>query len=171
MRSIANCEVKISGRFLVCPAILQAANVVLNGSTGPLFYGRNQVAASADKWNGVPIVLNHPPSFITDEYVLAYGLGFVRNVVYDLARDLLIGTAWLDWKRADALDKRILDKLYIGNRLPVSAANGGNRLAVANVGPDIRTATDIIPDHVAVLLDSLPACSKAGIYAYDLFNC
>jgi hypothetical protein len=161
--------------YLVVPTTILRPDSVMNGSKGPLFYPRSEVAKNPGAWNGVPLLLNHPSEGTTgrDPRVLAAaGLGYLYN-------DRLTGNgtrvadAWFDVelvKRHDAAlpaDRRMMPRLESGKPIDVSTGLYTDDRPVKN-GVKLKdyrgrpysgdVATNYRPDHLAVLPTSKGAC-------------
>lgn len=160
-------RVKVNGRdYLVAPVTLLVPGV-LAGSKGPLHYPEEEVANSVDWWNGVPITLNHPtldgqPVTARRPDVLERSkLGRVYNVRFD---GKLRAEGWFDAEATRRVDPRLWEALERGARVEVStglytrndpAPEGSNH----NGTPYTHVARNYRPDHLAVLPDSVGACS------------
>lgn len=160
--------------YLVAPVTLIVPGV-LNGSQGPLYYPPEEVTRYPEIWNHVPILLNHPEpgQTATDIAVLSRSrLGFLLNAKAD---GKLTAEAWFDILRTMEIDKRVIDNIRAGKPTEVSTGlridqeqveNGDyNGVAYTAVARNYR------PDHLAVLLDSVGACSLndgCGVLNKDL---
>jgi hypothetical protein len=163
--------IKFDGRdHLVAPVILLTEGVH-NGSSGPLFYSANELQKIAHLWNGVPIPVLHP----TDQYgqpiscnspdiIQSQVVGNLWNVLWDEFEKKLRGEIYVDITKANKVSPVVLEYLTTGKPLEVSTglfsidepANGEwdneNYEAVA---------TNIQPDHLALLPGGTGACSWA----------
>lgn len=142
---------------------------VLNGSRGPGYYPLDEILASTDSWNMMPMVLNHPQDS-KGEYVSArrpdildkYGLGFVFN---SNTKESLKAELWFDVENCNRVDNRIIPAVQSGQKIELSTgiirclreeASG-----VFNSTPYTWIARNLTPDHLAILLDVKGACSVA----------
>jgi hypothetical protein len=165
----------LAGRdYLVVPMTMLVPGV-LNGSKGALLYPSDEVQKRPWMWNGMPLVGRHPvseagqalsarePSIIEKQ-----GLGTVYRA--QAASGPLQAEAWFDVDRTAAFDRtlpahnQILPRLQAGLPVEISTGLFTNDLpaqagAVFNGVPYAFTATDYIPDHLAVLPDEVGACS------------
>lgn len=142
---------------------------VLPGNKGPLFYPLKEIAKNYHKWDMMPLMLDHPT--INGRLATAthypsvwdsHGLGYVRNPT--IKGDRLIAEGWFDIERCNKLDKRIISNLLLNK--PTGLSTG---LFTNNVAADpasnyhgryySQIATNYVPDHVAVLVDKVGACS------------
>ena len=139
---------------------------VLNGSKGPLLYPEDECKANIGAWNGVPLVVNHPKD--GDRYVSArqpavlekYGVGYAFNDRWEDGRRMVDG--WFDVLRTRHVDSRVHDTLKAGKTFELSTglgttdtiANGAHNGVAYNA-----IARQYKPDHVAILPDSVGACS------------
>lgn len=159
---------QIGGRaYLVAPMTMIDPGVVLNGSRGRLIYPLDELTQSADRWNGMPIVLEHPAnneSARQPKILDAKGMGFVFNTEVN---GKLTAEGWFDVEKTAMLDERILPAIKNGSKIELST---GLRVAeieetagVLNGENYDGIARDYQPDHLAILPDSKGACSvKAG---------
>lgn len=157
-------------RFLVAPVTLIVPGV-LNGSEGPLYYPPEEVRKNPDVWDGMPILRNHPEqvngphSGRTPLILDKQGMGWMFNSSAN--KDSKLQTQfWFDAERTMNLDRRIYDALLAGKKIEIStglftvntkAENGANYNGI----PYSHVAKDYRPDHVAVLFDTVGACSLA----------
>ena len=152
--------------FLVCSATLIVPGV-LPGSRGPLLYLAKDVANNARKWNGVPIVLDHPTDPRTGEHVSAnekgvwerQGLGEVRNVRFD---SKLRADCYFDIAKTKAVNPEIYKAIRSGAKLEVSTGlftRGPEKEGVHNGRSYQGIAQHQDPDHLAVLSNAQGACS------------
>lgn len=159
---------KLQGRDCLVVPVRMLKPTVLNGSAGPVYYPAEQNRESVKRWNGMPIVLNHPfragrpVSARTSEVLNQTGIGVVLNTSESGGQ--LKAEAWIDIENANKIDPRIVQKLEAGQAVEVST--GLNVKAIkaedgANVGGIVYNyiATEYEPDHLAVLLDEKGACS------------
>jgi len=139
---------------------------VHNGSHGPLYHSIAELGKFPQMWNGIPIVINHPevdginisansPDIIDDQ-----GVGYVFNTHVNGSK--LVAEAWLDEERLREISLNILESIKNGKPLEVSLGmftddeiiegdwNGETYEAIAR---------NHRPDHLALLPDSVGACS------------
>jgi hypothetical protein len=139
---------------------------VHNGSHGPLYHSIAELGKFPEMWNGIPIVINHPevdgmnisansPDVIDDQ-----GVGYVFNTHVNGSK--LAAEAWLDEERLREISLNVLEAIKNGKPLEVSLGmftddeiiegnwNGENYEAIAR---------NHRPDHLALLPDSVGACS------------
>ena len=156
---------KLHGRdHLVAPTVLIVPGV-LNGSQGAILYPAKDVAESLDAWNGMPVVVYHPHtrgSARSPETVDSQKIGEVYNA--RIRDGKLMADVWIDVARAQQIDPRVLNALESGRSMEVStglvldasvAPNGAswNGRSYALIASNLR------PDHLAVLPDQTGACS------------
>lgn len=153
--------------YLVVPAVLINPGI-LPGSKGPLRYTANDTKAATSDWNGVPLTVRHPFDPLTNVHLSAsdpgvwerQGIGNIREAEFD---GRLRSEAWIDVRRADGIDKRIVNSLENGR--PVELSTGlyteqepAPPNATLNGRPYVAYARRHQPDHVAVLPDERGAC-------------
>lgn len=158
----------LNGRsYLVAPLTMLVPGV-LNGSEGPLLYKPEVVSARFQSWNGMPIVINHPVNdkgegitARSPDVMNQAGVGFVYNSSYN---DKLSAEGYFDEELCQNKDPRILVWLQSGTPFELStglmtkrqpAAEGATHNGVSYTGEVV----EMLPDHLAVLPDSVGACS------------
>lgn len=160
----------INGReYLVARATLIVPGV-LNGSKGALYYPPDEVAKNHDAWNGIPLTNGHPSvnganvSARSPDIIQSHGLGHVYNVNVT-KNGRLRGEAWFDVKSCERVRPEILNKLKAGE--PIELSTGlftEDKLAENGAHHNGRKYTHIArnyrPDHLAILLDEIGACSR-----------
>ena len=158
-------RVQVNGRgYLVAQATLLVPGV-LNGSGGALFYPPQDVATEPGRWNGVPVVVNHPQeggAYLSarDPEVLArQGVGHLYRARFDGG---LKAEAWLDEEALRRVDNALFEAVARGR--PVEVSTGLFTDNVPEEGryegkPYAYRATNYRPDHLALLPTSTGACS------------
>jgi hypothetical protein len=140
---------------------------VLPGSKGPLYYPPEEVLRSVQKWDSMPIVVNHPMKdgnpikARSPEVLEKQGIGYVFNSRFD---DGLKADGWFDQERTAAIEPRIADALKTGQRMELSTGlftknEPASGEAVHNGIRYTHVARQYDPDHLAILPDSRGACS------------
>lgn len=159
--------------FLVAPMTLLREQV-LAGSAGPLYYPGEEIEASADAWNGMPIINRHPVDgsgkLTTARSAKAWHdavIGNVFGVAYQKAKKRLRGEGWFDEDLTRQIEPRVHAALLAGGKVELSAGFTSVSMepapegAVFNGKAYSHTARKYVPDHVAVLPDETGACSVA----------
>jgi hypothetical protein len=142
---------------------------VLPGSKGPLFYPLDEISRNYMEWDNIQLMLDHPTlngyPVGAKQYPQvwnSHGLGFIKKPV--VKSNKLMAEGWFDIERCNKLDKRIVQNLltnkpielstglYTTNKQACPAANYRGRYYS-------HIATNYKPDHVAVLVDKVGACS------------
>lgn len=150
----------LEGReYLVVPCVMITEGV-LNGSQGAGLYRERDILPTVDDWNGMPVHKNHPKGRTarTPKHAKSR-IGTVFNTEWD---DRLKAEIWLDVKRCDKVDPRILAAVRNGQKVEVSTGLYLTRVrkeGVFNGEAYSWIAKNQKPDHLAVLLDSAGACS------------
>lgn len=158
----------LNGRdYLVAPLTMIVPGV-LNGSKGPLYYPLEEIAASADSWNNIPIVVQHPVtengtarSARNPEVLRKSGVGSVYNAQ---VRDKLVAEGWFDVERLQKVSPSTYEKLVRGQPEELSTGLFTDNFPVKNgKTPDgssyVAVARNYRPDHLAILPDRRGACS------------
>jgi hypothetical protein len=158
---------KMEGRdFIVVPMVMMVEGVH-EGSQGPLYYPADELGKTPQVWNHKPVVVYHPTingegvSACDPDIITSHKIGVIMNTKFDdLGR--LTAEAWIEEKRADAVDKRIMKAirnkkvmelstgLFTDNEETVGEFNGEKYELIAR---------NYRPDHLAVLPDQTGACS------------
>lgn len=141
---------------------------VLHNNIGRTYLPADEIAASVDAWNGMPIVIRHPskrgmPVSARDPDVLnTRGAGQVFNARYE--DGTLKGDAWIDMTLAEAMPETgdVVNRVDAGEIGEVSTGFG--TMAERTPGEFDGRAYDLIlrslrPDHLALLPDETGACS------------
>lgn len=160
-----------NGRSYLVASATMIVPGVLAGSQGALLYPKSEVAHNPSKWNGIPLMENHPFDPVTNSPLSAeddgvwerQGLGEIRNTVY---KGKLKTSAYFDEKLTKAKSPKIYHNLI--NNIPIELSTG---LFTTNIpappnSKDPETgrsydyiATNYRPDHLAVLPNQTGACS------------
>lgn len=181
LRFISNSSISkvrkatLHGRAYLVAPVNALVEGVLEGSQGALFYPAEEILKDPDSWNGVPAVLGHPydedgnevsarsPSVANSQEV---GRIFNTEVIENKDRTTLRPEVWLDVAACNRSKdgQRLLAKLQAGKPVEVStglftenyAAEAG---ATFNGKPYDYIARNYKPDHLAILLNDVGACS------------
>jgi hypothetical protein len=153
---------------VVAPCVMLVSNTVLEGSEGRGFYPADENARAVPSWNTKPLVANHPQKdgkMVTaaDPAVLtARGLGFLLNTRHD---GKLRTEAWFNKEKTKRIDDRILVALAQRKKIEVSTGlfldKDMTSGKAANGDPYDWIARNQQPDHLAVLMEGVGACSVA----------
>lgn len=157
----------IDGREYVVAPVTLIVPGVLNGSNGPLLYELNDITATADAWNGMPIVApTHPIengkqiSARHPKVLAKWAIGNVFNVEVN---GKLQAEAWFDVAKANKVDARAIPSIINGQKLEVSTGLAVDQEPTSGLTKNGTQYTAIArkyrPDHLALLLDSKGACS------------
>lgn len=151
----------------IIPMVMMVEGV-LNGSNGALLYPAAELKKSAPAWNMKPIMLGHPTnsygvnvSARSPEMLAASCVGVILNAKCG-DNGKLVAEAWLDNKRADELDPRILQSIANNQQMEVSTGlftENEQRSGEFHGKRYSAIARNYQPDHLALLPDQLGACS------------
>jgi hypothetical protein len=136
------------------------------GSDGPLLYLNEQIAQHPAGWDHKPIVVFHPtingkgvtacdPAILNTQKI-----GIILNS--RTADKKLKQEAWLNKAKTAKVDQRILDKIAKGEKVEVSTGVYVDQVGPSGVwnGKNYKaSATNLRPDHLAILPDGVGACS------------
>jgi len=153
--------------FTVVPMVILTEGVH-TGSTGPLYYPKEELAKTPVTWNHKPIVVYHPtmngegvsacdPNVITNRKI-----GVMMNTKFESGR--LKSEAWIEKDRANIVDDRIMTAVDAKEMMELSTGvfidvedTTGKWKSEEYVG----IARNYRPDHLALLPDMIGACSIA----------
>lgn len=163
-------EAELMGRRMrVIPAVM-VQQQVLNNNLGATFLPADEIAASVDSWNGMPVVLRHPTrngqpvSARTEATLNARGLGMVLNARAEDGK--LKAELYLDVERMQAIpDAAAMLERFERGEVGELSTGFGTRLerteGVHNGRRYVAVMREVRPDHLALLPDERGACSVA----------
>ncbi len=142
---------------------------VLDGSKGPLFYPADEVENSAAAWNGVPVTLGHPKaagqviSATRKDLMQQPPIGVVKNARFENGK--LLANIWFDVGAIKYVDEQLYLKLMNNQGQELSTGLYANYEKSPEGSKHNGRAFDFIarnlkPDHLAILTDSVGACSR-----------
>lgn len=150
---------------LVVPTVMLIPGVH-NGSSGPILYETDEIRASAPNWNGRPVTLGHPTSgsqpvsVYSSPEVFERSLGTVWNA--RMENNKLKANLYLHEQRTQQLAPQLMQALKSGRKIEVSTglfSRDQRTSGVWNNEKYVAVVRNIQPDHLAVLLDQVGACS------------
>lgn len=161
--------------YLVAPITLLVPGV-LNGSKGPIYYPPDEIEESAERWEGIPILLNHPYTEngqpTTAENRQEQRLGHLQSVRYD--NDKLVAEGWFDEELTRQRSELLWNNLLLGKPVEVSTGLQLDTIPSPSEYDGVsysHTTHDYRPDHLAVLLEQQGACSlKQGCGIFNKEN-
>lgn len=156
----------LDGRdFLVVP-VVAVLETVLNGVLLPA----KEILRFPEAWEGMPVPIGHPTvddwyvsAKTRDQLVKCPGFFFDVQAVGESAK--LIGDIWIDKDKAMALGgnaERAMTQLGNGHQTEVSTAFYADIEAVMGSFNGVEYFAifrNIVPDHLAILLDEIGACN------------
>lgn len=157
--------------YAVVPVVMLTEGVH-NGSNGPLYYPKDELAKTPALWNMKPIVVYHPemngqPISASDVSVIRTRMvGMIMNAVLDssVSPAKLRAEAWLDLGRVGAVDDRVLNAINKGLAVEVSTGVFTDNVPEAGIWNGeqyVAIARNYRADHLAILPDKKGACSMA----------
>lgn len=154
--------------YLVAPTVMLVEGVH-EGSDGALYYPSSVLSKQPGVWNHKPLVVFHPTmngkgiSACDPVVITKRSIGLIMNAKYD---DKLEAEAWIDEKKSNKVDKRIVEAIKAGNMMEISTglfAEKDKTEGTFNGKKYKSTVTSISPDHLAFLPEGEGACNiKAG---------
>ena len=115
---------KLEGKeYLVVPMVMLTEGVH-GGSSGPLYYPKEELEKLPVVWNHKPVVVYHPvkngrPASACDPDVIEKSkVGIILNSIYEDGK--LKAEAWLDVEKLRKVDKRVVDFIQSGQMVEVS---------------------------------------------------
>lgn len=169
---------QMEGRdFLVAPMVMIVEGVH-NGSEGPVYYPKDELAKTPAMWNYKPVVVYHPMKngegcSACDPIILSNRkVGVIMNTEYAETEHGpgLKAEAWMEADRMDAVDERIAETVEKGAMMELSTGlffDSDRTPGTWNEEPYDATVTNYRPDHLALLPDLKGACSiedGAGLF-------
>jgi len=156
-----------NGREHVVIPVVLFVEGVHNGSHGPILHLDEELERFPEAWNGRPVPLCHPEE--NGEYISCNSpkviedsnCGWLFNTHFD---GKLRSEAWLDIDKVKQLEPDILFMIEKGAKIEGSTGVYTDNEIVSGVwnGEEyIGIARNYRPDHFAILLDSVGACSVA----------
>lgn len=154
-------------QFLVVPVVMMVEGVH-NGSGGPTLYTQDQLRQFPEAWNGRPVPIYHPEvngQFVScnDPRILEqWTVGQLFNTRFSDGR--LRSEAWIDVEKCRTISPSTLEMLERGDAMDVSTGVFSEDIAVQgswNGEAYSAIASNIRPDHLALLPGSVGACSWA----------
>lgn len=152
--------------YMVVPVVMMTEGV-RNGSRGPLLHTADEFGRIPASWNGIPIVLNHPKDKdgndvpANDPEILDhYGTGWIYNTRVDNKR--LAAEAWLEEDRLKQISESTHKRVMDGQPLEISLGIFNDKEDNSGTYEDKKyeaIARNHRPDHLALLPDSIGACS------------
>lgn len=151
--------------YWVLPVVMMVEGVH-SGSRGPLLYTEEELAASVNSWNGMPVTIGHPKSE-DDKFISANLPGVLKEIVgrvYNprMSGNKLTAEAWVDVSLLGSLSAEALDYIKEKRALDVSVGVFSQERNASGEwnGEEYRAeATNVIPDHLALLPGEVGACS------------
>lgn len=160
-------------QYLVAPMVMMTEGVH-NGSGGPILYKKDELSKTPEVWNHKPVVVYHPSAngqgvSACDPIILSNRkVGIVMNTklseveVNNKKVPCWKAEAWLEQDRINKVDERISD--FLNNKEMMELSTG---LFVDPIDEDgdwngehyDQIATNLRPDHLALLPDLKGACS------------
>jgi hypothetical protein len=146
----------------VCPLVMLTEGVH-TGTHGPGYYPVEEMSNDPTIWNHMPIVNYHPEngSARTPDFLNARKVGVVLNARWD---GKLRAEAWINKSLAGKVDPRIVSAIDNKTVTEVSTGlflNQDKTPGEWNGEKYDWVARDHKPDHLAILMDKVGACSVA----------
>jgi len=158
---------RMEGRdFIVAPMVMITEGVH-NGSNGPLYYPREELAKTPVVWNYKPIVVYHPQmngkavSACDPDVINSRKVGVIMNTKLD-KRGRLVAEAWMEVNRIKEVDERVYKALESGEMMEVSTGLFTDNEEIEGEWKGEKytaIARNYRPDHLAILPDQKGSCS------------
>lgn len=154
---------KLNGRvYNVAPVVLMTEGVHA-GSKGPVFYPEEELSKWSPSWDHKPILIDHPPDGSwagnDPEVIEKQAVGFLLNTRYDTKQR---SEGWFDAKetarKCMPLQNAIVNRqlMEVSTGLIVDAQDEEGEFGGVKYN---LTARNHRPDHLAILVDKIGACS------------
>ena len=153
--------------YLVIPVVMMVEGVHA-GSQGAVYHSMDELGKVPESWNGRPIVIDHPmidgiPVSANDPEILEQcGIGNVFDTFVDGTK--LKAKAWIDELKLQEISVDLYNKIVEGEELEVSVGVFTDNEDVEGIWQDeeyAKIAHNHRPDHLAILPESIGACSLA----------
>lgn len=148
--------------YMVVPVVMVVEGVH-DGSVGPLLYPSEELSATAEQWEGVPVTVQHPKDeegkFIMAVNAPEFIIGHISSPIWD---DKLRAEAWIDVEKANLINTDIMAIIRGNGQLEVSTGLLSNdEMTKGDWKGETYAAIirDITPDHLALLPGEKGACS------------
>lgn len=151
--------------YMIVPVVMMVEGVH-NGSHGPLLHTMEELGKFPDSWNGIPVVLNHPSiegtnvSANSPEIIEQYSVGKIYNTNID--GNKLRAQIWFDEEKLNTLSPTMYERVNNNEVIEVSIGVFSEDIEQEgdwNGETYVAIATNHRPDHLAVLTESVGACS------------
>ena len=160
-------EILNGKHFSVIPGCIMTEGVH-SGSDGAYLYPGSELEKWTPSWNHKPVVINHPidnegnPASASDAVVMqTTWVGFLMNTVYS-GENKQDTEVWLDDDILGKVRPDVAVRLANGETIEVSTGVIADKVAEAGVFNGkayVGIAVNHRPDHLALLPDSVGACS------------
>jgi hypothetical protein len=169
-KQVLNYEIKLTlhqkKAHIVAPVVMMIEGVHA-GNQGPLLHEISELGKFPASWNGIPVIINHPedeegnaisanyPDIVDNEVI-----GRVYNTEVDGKK--LKAEIWLDEDKLNDVSPETLDSINNNEEIEVSLGMfTENKMQKGEYeGEDyVGVAYSHRPDHLAILPDSVGACS------------
>jgi len=154
-------ELDGKGTYVV-PTVL-----IVEGVHNNLYYSEKEIAKVPEAWNGRPVVVYHPTNSDgtpvtanSPEELKKRTIGAVYNAKFEDGK--LKAEAWIDPKKANAVDLSIMNALHADKKMEVSTGMFTEDEMIQGIWNEEKyegIVHNIRPDHLALLPDTKGACS------------
>ena len=153
--------------YLVVPMVMLTEGVH-QGTSGPLYYPKDELSKIPAIWNHKPVVVYHPQingqgvSACDPDILTTYKIGVIMNTVYENGK--LKAEAWLDPDRVSVVDERVMKAIEDNVMMELSTGLFTDLRDEEGDWNDEHynaVAINYRPDHLAILPDQIGACSLA----------
>lgn len=147
------------------------------GSQGPVLYLNQEFGKGVSNWDHKPAVVWHPkkngkPWTAADkEMINKYRTGILLDT--GVKNKKLTFNTWVEANRIKELSKKVYDKIQKGEKVEVSTGmvmDLEKKVGVWNGKRYNAIARNILPDHLAILPDSVGACSVSDGAGLNVTN-
>jgi hypothetical protein len=167
-RTAANAtlrEEELDGRAYLVAPVIPIRQQVMNGTLNI----ESEITAVLPRWGGIPLVMGHPQengNFISansPEVLRRQGVGYMFNPAW--RSGALHAEAWLDMAKCEALGGAALRALNAVREGKVVDVSTGYLAILEEASGEYEGVTyeaiarNLVPDHLAILLDEPGACS------------
>ena len=148
-------------KHTVVPATMLIANEVFHGNQGGWYYPAGAIARSVQAWNNKPVTNSHPVNedgaYVSASSTPAIFNKFAVGTIFNTSfvNNKLTADLWLDNSKC----QEIFALMNAEKDIEVSTGMFSDDILNVSGGSVLGSISEIFPDHLALLPNSVGACS------------
>lgn len=158
-------------KYLKAPVVLLVEGVHIgsnnSGESEAAFYSKDELEKSANMWNEMPVTLNHPKKdgyYVSAKEIENEIIGKLNNTYFESSNsgNKLRSTLYIEKDKLNKENPSLLESIRNNDKIEVSTGLsdlGYYETGIWNNEEYDYVVKNILPDHLAILLDSIGACS------------